>query len=51
MTDIACIDTHRQKYQIETDSPILEKIYIMQPITQNNEKKRLRSDRRSKIFN
>ena len=38
MTDIACIDTHRQKYQIETDSPILEKIYIMQPITENNEK-------------
>ena len=38
MTDIDCMDTRRQKYQIETDSPILEKIYIMQPITENNEK-------------
>ena len=38
MVDIDNIPARRQKYQIKTDSPILEKIYIMQLITENNEK-------------
>lgn len=38
MTDIYSTAARRQKYQIETDSPILEKIYILQPLTDSNEK-------------